>query len=238
MKKLLFGVVLLILSVSACNAGGWGVSLRVTDDAGNVLAEQLFSGFHPEGEALIPLGSVQLGNYGECDDINLRLVADPLVDFGFNVKSNDPSVWFELGATQDVIPALQPANARASAGVSLTPAGGDPGATITGGYEGKVWKAYYNDNSVFSRLVSGWTLAPGAGGRYFTETRDENATGMIVSPAVTRIGIIYRFRLSNLDRASGTGEFEVSAVPEPGGLAAMLFGGVGFVGMALRRRTY
>lgn len=133
----------------------------------------------------------------------------------------------------NIAPQLAVTSAVASAGVSLTE-GEDtaPSATIAGNFpNNKIWRATYNDTMVYADLVSGWSLVND------TDTSSEIANGPIAVP-VSKIALDYSFSLTNHDVASGTGRFRVvgEPVPEPGSILALVGGGLGIAGFALRRR--
>jgi len=235
MKKFVLLAVLglLILSVSACYAGGWKVQLWMTGADGEVVSRE-FSGFHPDGLVTYDLGAVDFGIYGVVSDLMLELDADPAVALHFSYISGvSPVQSFSGHAEMDIIPTLVVTSSVASGGVTLTE-GEDtaPSATVTGNYPaGKIWRATYNSTVNYADLVTGWSLVND------TETHSEIANNPILVP-VTKIAIDYDFSLTDGDAASGTGRFRIDGrpVPEPSGIVAMVGGGIGMLGFALRKR--
>jgi len=235
MKKFVLLAVLglLILSVSACYAGGWKVQLWMTGADGEVVSRE-FSGFHPDGLVTYDLGAVDFGIHGVVSDLMLELDADPVVGLHFSYISGiSPVQDFKGKAWMDIVPTLNVTNVVASGGVTLTE-GADtlPNATVTGNYPGgKIWRATYNSTVNYADLVTGWSLLND------TETNSEISKNPILVP-VNRIGIEFDFSLTDGDLASGTGRFFIAGepVPEPSSILAMVGGGIGMLGFALRKR--
>jgi len=224
---------LLTFAATACSAGDWSVSMWLNVADGVTVGSTTFTGCHLEGTERICFPSVDFGDYGRAEDLWLELEADPAVLLHFSFMSGvSPVQSFNGHAEMVISPAISVASAIASGGVTMTEGDDtDPSATVTGGYPNdKVWRATYNDTIVYADLVSGWSLVNS------TETHSEVCNDPI-AVAVNKIALDYSLSLTDRDVVSGTAHFRVNPVPEPAGLAAMLIGGCGFVGMALRRKS-
>jgi len=230
---LLAVIALLVLGVSACNAGSWKVQVWITGADGTVVSKD-FGGEHAGGLKLYDLGAVDFGIYGICDELSVELDEDPAVVLHFSYVSGiAPVQSFSGHAEMDIVPVLDITSAVASGGVTLTE-GQDslPNATITGNYpNNKIWRAVYNSSVIYADLVTGRSLV------LDTEDFSEECNDPIPVP-VNKIAIDYDFSLTDGDTASGTGRFRVlgEPVPEPSSILALATGGIGLLGFAARKK--
>lgn len=164
------------------------------------------------------------------DQANAYYVADPIIGLHFVVTSGAVATTFTISSALLSFPTIDPAEAQASAGMTVTDMDGD-GALATGLLTGpKAYGAYYNGflATNFRNLVS--PIAVGANG---TGT-DSESFGFSTIGSVTDMSSQWSFRLSANDAASGTSRYEVRLVPEPASLAAL---GLGVVALLRRRKN-
>ncbi|MCY2926410.1 MAG: hypothetical protein NT031_13410, partial [Planctomycetota bacterium] len=146
--------------------------------------------------------------------LSLQTDADPFVNLRFAVEAGAADTTFAITSTVVGFAPLADPTAYASAGTTLTSDG--DGATITGLFDGKCYRALYNTTSVYADLVNGFTEGPD---RTVTASERDPALGFTtIVGSISSIQSEFNFTLSALDQASGTSRFEVVPtvrVPEP-----------------------
>jgi hypothetical protein len=149
------------------------------------------------------------------ENLTLNINADPEVGIEFGFRAGSTATVFNLESEVLTFEAMTNPEASASAGITLTDRNSN-GATITGLLpNGKTYQAWYNNSSVYSNLVSGFSIS----GK--TQTNSQETSGTIYD-SVTSIASKFSFRLSAADSASGTSTFVV--VPEPATLFVLGIG--------------
>jgi MYXO-CTERM domain-containing protein len=172
--------------------------------------------------------NIGLGDVATLDQAFLTIVGDPQIALGFAVTAGAADTTITItSAVLSFSPLANPTGA-ASAGVTLTEAGGNPPATLVGltGDLGSAYAAYYNvpPGTVFAEFVSSLMTDT-------TTSASGNTGGWVTIPGtVSNMQAQYSFTLSGGDLASGTSNFLI--VPEPAGLAMLALGAVAL----LRRR--
>lgn len=218
----------MLVSIQCTSGQGSGIqSFELPSSSGNV-DWTLPSSFN------IMSGATVLAKVTE---LSLQTDADPFVNLRFAVEAGAADTTFAITSTVVGFAPLANPTAYASAGVTLT--SDSDGATITGLFDGKIYRALYNGTSIYADLVNG-----------FAEGPDKTVTGSERNPALgyaTIVGSVsgiqseFNFMLSALDQASGTSRFEITpavavpdvSTPEP---ATMCLLGLGGVAIMIRRR--
>lgn len=164
---------------------------------------------------------------------------DPQIVLNFACKAAPGAAsTFSFISSVDVVPYLENASAYADATVTLTD-NSVPlnGATITGLFGGDIYQARYNDGTVFTNLVAGFSNPVGT--RQQTLGESDPLTGYTaLGGTVTKTTAEYKFTLSRNDSASGTSQFVIigTQVPEPSSILGCCAGLIGMIGFAVRRR--
>jgi hypothetical protein len=163
--------------------------------------------------------------------MTINFCDDPFVNLEFQVQAGAVETTFDITTTSAVTfsPIVNP-SAYASAGVTVT--SDNDGATLTGLFDGKVYRAIYNGSSVYANLVDGFSV--GADDSITHDDRMPGAGYDTISGAVASIQSEFNFKLSALDQASGTSRFVVT--PEPATLLMLAAGGAGMLISRRRRR--
>ena len=165
------------------------------------------------------------------DNMYCNMVADPQITVNFSVNSTSLATHFTISSGILSFGAINPAQGRATAGITITDNDGD-GSSLTGGFGGgKAYHTDYNSGSTFGNFVSGFG-APADD----SATNSESSAGypgyIGIGGAVTDMSAAFDFTLSANDSASGTSFYEII----PGPAAVGLFGVAGLVGVGRRRR--
>lgn len=177
-----------------------------------------------EGDIIASLTSASVG-----------FVADPIVTLAFDVVAGAADTTFSISSGLLSFPTIFGATARASTGLTLTAAGQDNGAVLTGNIGdtgGSSWESRYNGllpapaGTQFREYISGLSTAVPGGS---TSTSATSGPFVALADPVSSMSTRYGFRLSALDSASGTSVFVI--VPEPASIALVAIGL-----LALRRR--
>jgi hypothetical protein len=227
-------VILEIRADSGSLSGGYGVSL----DMGSYDAEA--GRFLWHGTNIELTSAVDSQTVATLLEMEVFIDEDPQVNLSFAVQAGAQDTQFTITSGLVSFPAIDSAEAVASAGLSLTDANGD-GALLTGmGAAGGAYTAQYNglvpSGTTFleamdelvadaGRSASDSVVAPGAGG-----------FATLAGP-VSDISSSFAFSLSAFDMASGTSTFVVlpaaEVVPVP---QALGLGLAGMIGVLARRR--
>ncbi len=167
-------------------------------------------------------------------NLNMLLIADPVVNMNFAVFAGAADTSFVITSTLLGFPGLTNPNARASGSVSVTDSNGN-GAWATGDYAGdKAYRAFYNgavagSGTVFSSLIGDVSIADPFGS---DKNSEESGPGFdVINDTVTNMSTEFAFTVSAFDQVGGTSTFVV--VPSPASLA---LAGIGGLTMFRRRR--
>ncbi len=180
-----------------------------------------------------PAQYISLGNGAILESMTVKVDADPQVSLEFAVVAGSNATTFTITSGAVSFAPIY-CHGLATAAVTVTDRNGN-GATATGGYtDGTFYKAMYNGGSqTFGHLIKGSISAsPNA-----SRTGTANIPPWVgIGGQVSDIQAEFKFGLSANDSASGTSNFVVMPVPEPGALANFLIGAATVSGFALRRR--
>lgn len=202
----------------------------------NGQTQYVYDFYDPNGYNIIANDATTI--LGTVFSLNYVGEPDPQVIVNFSIRAGSKAATYSFTSAIDVSPQITNPLARASASLTLTdnsvPANG---AYVTGAFGNKVYRASYNNGTVFKDLVDSFSIAAGS------KTNDENypldgTTFVPVPGTVTHMEAEYRFVLKAFDSASGTSSFVMipNEVPEPGSMAAIATGMTALFGMALKRR--
>ncbi|HRJ49102.1 MAG: hypothetical protein KF787_09180 [Phycisphaeraceae bacterium] len=168
-------------------------------------------------------------------NLNVLLIADPVVNMNFSVFAGAADTSFVITSTLLGFPALTNPIARSSASVSVTDSNGD-GATASGDYGGgKMFRSFYNGavagaGSIFATLVdSPVVILDGFGSDDSTEASGPGFD--VIFDSVTSMSTEFQFTLSARDQVGATSTFVV--VPSP---ASMALASIGVLAMYRRKR--
>ncbi len=182
-----------------------------------------------------------LGNGGILEALTITVDGDPAVSLEFHYTASAAVGGDNVNFLSNIVSfaPLAPVQASATAAITVTDRDGN-GATATGLFGGKMYRAMYADLPVagwmqFADLVSGPVIAP----LWASHTGEEttNPVWQTLNGPVADIQSEFRFHLTANDSASGTSNFEVRPVPEPSSVVAMLTGCIGIFGFIRRRRA-
>ena len=173
---------------------------------------------------------------GEIISLNYDGKPDPQVQLGFSCRARASNTTFSFKSSIGVVPQITNAIARATASVTLTDSS-ENGAFITGLFGGKAYQARYNTSSVFTSLVSSFTVTGGG----TTMSENDPVDGVSYRPVagtITQMEAEYNFILKAWDSASGTSNFIMlgEPVPEPSSMLALASGMIGLIGFGVRKR--
>jgi len=168
---------------------------------------------------------------GVMKQASIQYIADPQVNLNFLVTAGSVDTDFTITSGLLSFSGINPADARASAAVTVTDNDGD-GALLLGnhGPDGKAFRSFYNGlvpgaGTEFVSLVSSVAAGP-----FDTNDVTENVPFTNIGGPITSMSTQLKFNVSANDDANGTTNFEV--IPEPGTFALL---GLAVVGL-LRRR--
>ncbi len=166
---------------------------------------------------------------GTLNQANVLYVVDPIITLNFLATAGGAATTFTITSALLSFPTINPAEAQASAGITVTDNNGD-GATIAGLLPGsRTYGSNYNGllATPFAYLASGVSAAPNQ------TAINAESFGFATIGAVSDMSSQWDFRLTAFDSASGTSRYEVRAVPEPATLAVL---GLGMAALLRRRR--
>lgn len=168
-------------------------------------------------------------------NLNVLLIADPVVNMNFAVFAGAADTSFTLTSTLLSFGGITNPLARASGSISVTDSNGN-GATATGNYAGnKAFRAFYNGavagaGNIFSTLID----TPVVIGDPFGSDKSSEESGPgfdVIVDTVTTMSTEFQFTLSARDQVGGTSTFVV--VPSP---ASMVLCSIGGLAMIRRKR--
>ncbi len=168
-------------------------------------------------------------------NLNVLLIADPVVNMNFAVFAGAADTHFTLTSTLLSFPTMSNPTGRASGGVTVTDSNGN-GATATGGYDkAKMFRAFYNGaiagtGTIFSSLID----SPVAVADPFGSNKASEASGPgfdLIPGDVFNMSTEFDFTVTAFDQVSGTSTFVI--IPSP---ASMALASIGGLAMLRRRR--
>lgn len=160
---------------------------------------------------------------------------DPQVNLIFAASAGSSDTVFTITSALVSFPTINPAQARASAGVTLTDTGN--GGTLTGMFaNGGIYQAFFNGGAAgagtsFAELLTNQLSASGGGSDSDSDRFPATGLAATTPSAVFDMSSEFNFTLTANDLASGTSTFFL--IPTPGGAALAL---VAFGTLATRRR--
>ncbi|MEN6520603.1 MAG: PEP-CTERM sorting domain-containing protein [Armatimonadota bacterium] len=174
---------------------------------------------------------------GTIYSLNFEGEEDPQVIVNFSCKAGSADTTFSFKNTTDVVPTITNPIARASASLTLTDNSVPTnGSYATGAFDGSCYQARYNNGTVFTNLVDGFSITGGS----LTSSNNDPVDGVSyrqVSGTVTQMEAEYRFTLKKYDSASGTSNFVMlPSVPEPSSMLGLGSALIGLIGFGLKKR--
>ncbi|MDH7602288.1 MAG: hypothetical protein QHI38_09090 [Armatimonadota bacterium] len=245
--RLLGAVVLVLAMLAACSASaapstaGWVLAVRSEGNVAaiSVLVDNMDELCGYDGFVQKEWYDIKLANGAVIKQVLVSVDPDPLVNLAFNVQAGPTTTTFVITSNLLSFPAIL-GEATATAGITVTDGddqgGAVGGATATGLFPGgKFYQARYNSPVfvTFANLVSGPVTVP----PYGTTTVSETKAPWQFVGNIYDMQSEFQFDLSPFDLASGTSNFRVREIPEPGGFLAVLTGVVGTVFVLRRRRS-
>lgn len=237
-------VVGLVTSVAVGGISNVVLSVQASNTAGSGRFEVFFSQmtYNPTIQAytwalstpLTILDDVTFDPVATLNSATLMLRLNPQITMGFAVTAGDTETTFIIDSALLSFPTIPQsvAEGRASAGVTVTDAGGD-GALLTGmGAGSTAYLAQFNGfvpgGTTFTNLIT--PLAAPPGGSNSASDADPPSGNRLVGADVSDMSARAWFRLSAHDLASGTSLYRI--IPEPATLVLLLGGA-----LVLRRRS-
>ncbi len=171
---------------------------------------------------------IALGEVATLNQAFLTIVGDPQIALGFAITAGPEDTTVTITSAILSFDPLAGADGAASAGFTLTEAGGSPPASLLGlgGDLGSAYAAYYNvsPGTVFAEFIP-------ALGTTTTTSGSGNTGGWVpIGDAVSNMQVVCSFTLSASDLASSTSNYLI--IPEPAALAMFTIGALAL----LRRR--
>jgi hypothetical protein len=154
---------------------------------------------------------------------SLDYVADPQISLSFVGSAGDHDTTFTITSATLSFPTLNPAEGRASAGVTVMDVTGD-GASLTGniGGGGKSYRAIYDGGTVFADLVNDDSTAVAFGTLIGSDASPASGFSPIAG-GLSSMMTEFHFTIEARDSVSVTSLF-ITQVPEPSSLVLALFG--------------
>jgi hypothetical protein len=153
---------------------------------------------------------------------------DPYVRVQFAITAGASATIFNYDNVVTVNPNLINPQAYATATTTLTDLNGN-GATLTGQFDGKLYRALYNvavpappDGTEFTKLMSTYGFVPPTISQTANDRDPAAPNWRQINDTVYNIKGMFSFELSAGDKASGTGTFNVT--PEPATMALFALG--------------
>lgn len=244
--------------VAAVIAGAAGLSLtapasaEITDvviriEATNALGTGVFEGYLSEGhfqdggvfvwERAAPMNFVNAQGQviASMNSGRVRVINDPVVQLNFSVSAGTLDTSFVISSPLLSFPVLDPAQGRATAGVSVTDTNGDGASLSLNGQPG-LYTSRYNGlvpgGSLFADLLTGPVTAAAFDSATDSDSFPGGGNYAPIAGPVTDMSSRFAFTLTAGDEASGTSSYEI--VPAPGAVALLGLGGL----LAARRRRH
>lgn len=163
-----------------------------------------------------------------AEGTSIFLDTDPLVTLNFNVTAGGAATLFTITSAEVMFAAINPAQGRASAGMSATDLNGD-GVNWSGAYAGnsKSYIAHYNGLAPAGTNFASLIGNNGSANPFDSIAGAEAFPAVGFSPiagAVTSISSQFSFTAGALDNVTGNSVFVV--VPEPTTLGLLAVGAV------------
>lgn len=173
-------------------------------------------------------GGTTLATLSSQGGFSVRFDADPVVSINFTALAGPTTTLFTIASGLLTYDLIDPAQATASAGVTITDRDGD-GAQLTGAYDGGFsYLANYNGLVPGGTNFASFNLDATAG-TFATKTTFGNTGAFAaISPSSSQ-SAEFSFRLSANDSVSGTSVFAI--IPSPGAIATL-----GLAGLVAGRR--
>lgn len=170
-------------------------------------------------------------------DVSIVYVEDPQVSFGFQVQAGSTNTTFTISSGVLSFATIDPAEAFATAGITLTDNNGN-GAILTGmNGGGGAYVSQYNGEvpggTTFAEFFTSPIVAGINGSNSVNAEFPGGGAFASIGVPVNDISAQFRFTLTAGDSASGTSNFTV--IPAPGGLAIL---GLGLLSRRRRRRNH
>ena len=222
----------IVFELHAANQGGSG-TYQVLFEDGDYDPETGFY-FWKLSEPIVIEDELSLAPIAMLWGASVSFFDDPEVNLGFDVEAGSTETIFTITSALVGFPAIDPAEGRASAALTVTDTDGD-GATLTGqGPRGGAYLAQYNGmvpgGETFAELIDS-LIAPGGRSAAVAASFPGGGDFSPIPLPVVDMSAEFKFTLTANDLASGTSHFEI--VPEPGAIGLLLVG----LGVAVRRRS-
>jgi hypothetical protein len=170
---------------------------------------------------------------GSIKYLKLKVLEDPATSVEFSLDNyGDSAIIAKVTVDTITFDPITNPEAYASASMTLTDRNQD-GATITGLYDGKAYRAVYNGSSVYANLVDSFTAGTG---KTVTQSEDNPLMGGtdVIADTLSSINASFKFTLSAGDSVDGTSYFEVFpvselVVPEPATICLLGLGALSLI---------